>query len=69
MADNWSVLAAHCIATLPPDIDQRYQLVKALSESAPPEALLADYVKCLRFGLDHHFTQIMEFSLQNGGSK
>lgn len=66
---EWSVIANHVLQTLPPAFDERHKVIRALHHLMPPKHPMAKAVADLRFGLDHHASQLRELNLTAEGGR
>ncbi len=64
MSDQLLPVIRHVIATLPPGLDDRAKLLRSLDFIVPVGHPEKEAVSNLRFGIDHHLTQLVELQLE-----
>lgn len=63
MPNDLTPLVEHVFQTLPSDVDRRHRLIAALDIVVPVGHPLKGDVQNIRFGLDHHISQLRELTL------
>ena len=67
MSDPWETVIRHVLMTMPAGVDERSKLLRSLDKLVPAGHELKDQVAQLRFGIDHHLTQLRELALGGEG--